>query len=315
LRRQRPPFNDDAESEQLLTVPAASRLNPLQAVVDRRTAKLLEACPDGPEAACKALQAERSRRRGELGTRWYHCLYYPFRALPLVAGLASVLALLSTATLLLLPVLLEGQIDLAKRLVIGGGLGVGWFAVLGYACALLDCVLASSAAGEVRQVHWPGRSLGIVAAAMVTWLVSFVGGPIIPGVALWWFWDHVGDPAPVDKAIAIELGIVAVGYWILAILSVAESGRISGANPLKVADLAYELGLGGLLFILTGGTVAVAHFWWIYSAVMDFHHHPANAALQQAGCWLTGLLFATFFMRYLGLYYHRKRRAIPTLVA
>src|SRR5262245_13234362 len=125
------------------------------------------------------LKKERKRHRQfvsrydwPLEERWYQCVWYPFRAWPLILALAAGLTLLTAATALILPrALREMPLDRVS-IPIGLVSSLGPLLALGYVCAFLDCVLASGAAGESRHVRWPGRDLLLVFRSLVAWVLA-----------------------------------------------------------------------------------------------------------------------------------------------
>jgi hypothetical protein len=294
---------------QLATVPPNSQLDPLDAVVDGRKPGLLDA---HLEAALSPAEPPRKRRRrprnrGEMGTQWYHCLLYPFRAWLLVGGLAAALTYLTTIGLLLLPALLDAGASASKQVLTWVVFPALSQVVLGYTCAFLHCVLTSSIAGENRHVHWPGRDVPLVMKAIATWFICFVAGPIVPATVALWFWLNWGNPTFLDVLIMAELVTATACYWLLAILTVAQTGRLRDSNPLRVADGAYDLGWRRLLVVVGAGTVAAAYGFWAGIAVDFIHKNLGLAWLLLGTCWLSGLYLATFFMRYLGLCFYRIR--------
>jgi hypothetical protein len=290
----------DGAGGQLLTVPPRSDTDLLDAVVDHRTAEFLKSHPD-----VAVRPKERPARRGEMGTAWYHCLLYPLRAWPLVAGLALGLSILSIVALFFLwPVLTEVEFG-PGAILAWGAFGLAALTLVGYTLAFLDCVLVSSAAGEVRHVHWPGREAGILVRAIVVWLVCLAAGPIIAAAAGWWFWLDCGDPKLLDTLILGELGTVAAGYWLLAIVSVGQSGLLRDAAPFRVADVIERYGWRFVAFAFLAAVGAVMHLYWITAAIFDFPRTPVRSVVVLTGCWLSLLYWATFVMRYVGLWCHR----------
>jgi hypothetical protein len=196
--------------------------------------------------------------------------------------------------------------------------GLAWVAfavccefVVGYVLAFLHCVFVSSAAGEVQYVSWPGRDFGMVVKATVIWLACFLAGPVVPAAAGLWLWLHWGDPVLVDKLIMAELGIVTVTYWILAFVSVGQTGRLRDVNPLRVADVAHELGVIAILVVFAGACLAIAHTYWACTAIIKLEHDAGVGLLSLTACWLSAMYWATFLMRYVGLRRYHKRETPP----
>jgi hypothetical protein len=141
--------------------------------------------------------------------------------------------------------------------------------------------------------------------AIVVWLVCLGAGPIIPAAAAWWFWLDCGETNLLDTLILGELGTVAMGYWLLAIVSVGQNGLLQDAAPFRVADLVERLGCRFLAFAFVAAGAAVMHLYLMSSAIFDFPRTPVRSVVVLAGCWLSLLYWATFVVRYMGLWCHR----------
>jgi hypothetical protein len=248
-------------------------------------------------------------RRGARGgwaleQHWYQCLLYPFRAWPLVLGLAAALTVLTGATALVLPeVLVELRGGPAHRWLVCVPVLLAFFLLPGYACAFLDCTLTSAAAGEARNVRWPGANLGLVVKSTITWLVCFLAGPVLPAVAGFFYWLYCGDPDALDWLIMAELGVLAVGYWLLLLLAVSRRDRLRDANPARVEELVNRLGHRLVVVVLAASVIALAHGYWLLAALLELHR-DFSAALLLLGCWLSALFLDTFLFRLLGVWCH-----------
>jgi hypothetical protein len=298
-------------------VPLAERATLQPAPVDAAPAPLRLALSVSPEELKNSLFPEpldpqvvrdvlapKQRARWALETRWYHCLLYPLRAGPLVVGLAVALTVLTSLISLALP---------HMRLMMSSGEGymllplcapfvVFPFVIAGYVWAFLDCTFDAGAAGETRYVHWPGRDQGLVVHSGVTWLVSFLAGPVVlAGVALA-YWIHCGRPALVDWFILAELGVLAVGYWLLAVLAVRQKDRLLDANPARVAELVERLGWQVVLAVVLAAAWAVAAVVVVFLGVTELHRHVMEGGLVLFAAWGGGLFGATFLFRLLGVW-------------
>jgi hypothetical protein len=245
------------------------------------------------------------RGRRALEQHWYQCLLYPIRAWTLVLGLAAALTVVTGATALVLPEIL---------VELRGGPAERWLWCLpavplvllvpAYVWSFLDCTLMSAAAGDTRDVRWPGADLGLVAKSALSWLVCFLAGPVVPAVAGFFYWLYCGDPDVLDWVILAELGVLAVGYWLLLLLAVSRRDRLLDANPVRVEELVNRLGPRLVLVIFAASLVALAHGYWLLVAVQDLHRNLSPAQLF-LGCWLSALFLATFLFRLLGVWCHR----------
>jgi hypothetical protein len=251
---------------------------------------------------------KRSRRRGwAYEAHWAECLLFPLRALPLICALALALTLLSALAVKLLPQLAELEtqsvwtwLGLAPFLVLP-------LTVVGYACGLLDCTLASAAAGEAGFVRWPGRDVGLAMKSSLTWLICFLAGPVVPAAAAPVYWLNCGEPDRLDWVILAELAVVAVAWWLLALLSVCQGNRLRDVHPLRVAALAHRLGPRTPVVAAAAGALVLVHGWFGLAALEKVHFAPAEGVAQLALCWFGLLAGAAFLFRLLGVWYYRTR--------
>jgi hypothetical protein len=250
-----------------------------------------------------------SRSQRTLETHWYDYLTYPFHDFPLWIGPACLLTVLSAVGLLLGPELLAKQSDgTAARLApwLSGLLGL--FAA-GYSCNFLGHVLRSATCGDGSAVRWPGHTVGATLAGIAVWLVCFLAGPVVfAGVAIE-YWIECGDPGWVDWLILAELGVLTVSYTLLVLAAVSERGRLRDANPLRVIDLAHRLGWRAGMVALTGSALGLGHGLLGVFAAEELHSSEALGVLLLAACCFSGLYWATFLFRLLGVWCHRCRSA------
>jgi hypothetical protein len=266
-----------------------------------------KAAPPEPRPALVANVKGRhycSRCRGHIETHWYQSLLYPLRAGVVILGIAAALAVVIVINSAAVPEVLTGHIPPAKRILY---LAPGVLLLLlvgGYICAFLDCVLGAAALGETRHVVSPGRNLRLVMKCASTWLYCFVAGPLglVPVGLLYWM--HCGDLAFLDWLILSQIGVVAVGYWLLAVLAVARRDRTLDANPVRVAWLFALLGPRAIAAALLGSAIALVHGYLIIVAWQEFHRDPGYGALLLAFSCLDGLFWATFLFRLLGVWLH-----------
>src|SRR5581483_1340667 len=88
--------------------------------------------------------------------------------------------------------------------------------VLGYTWGLLQCVLSAASEGVACQRHWPGSDAMRLLKSTGDGLVSFLAGPAVFTGAALLFWLGSGDLDWLDRLILAELGLAAVGGWLLA---------------------------------------------------------------------------------------------------
>jgi hypothetical protein len=271
-----------------------------------RELSLAAAAPSAPPVPTEAApgaaaEPPASAPRKPRTTPWGQRLVYLLRALPLIVGLAVALTAV-TATAAAGPALRDLR-SAASGWILGvlcAPFVVFPLLILGYACGFLDCTFSAAAAGEVRDVRWPGRDLGLVVRSAAAWLLCFLAGPVVPAAGALLFWLHCGDPALVDWLILAELGLFAVGYWLLAVVAVQRRDRLRDANPVAVARLVGDLGPLVLLAVLAAAVVVLAHGLLAFAALGELHREPLAGLLSLVVCWVSGLFLATCWFRLLG---------------
>jgi hypothetical protein len=253
------------------------------------------------------------RRPRPMEARWYQCLFYPFHDWRLWLGPALLLTALSVAGLLLAPRLLPGlfgdeSIDPAARWTLRTAGLLGLF-VLGYPCNFLGCVLRTAVRGDGSAGRWPGHTFAAAWASALVGLACFLAGPGVPAAVAAAYWMQCGDPGLVDWLILGELAVLTVGYDLLVLAAVSEGGRLRDANPYRVIDLAHRLGYRAAVVAVLGSALALAHgFFGVFAAAELHREVPVGAALL-AACWFSGMFWATFLFRLLGVWCHRSRAA------
>jgi hypothetical protein len=262
--------------------------------------------PLEPEAVRQPVPPKRPHRRYEwpLEKRWYECLVYPIRALPVLLPLAGLLTLLSATAVLGLPLLVEAEPPpgLVGWLAIGAGVLLAALTVFAYTCGFLQCVFFLSSVGEAREVLWSGRDLAVVPKATARWLFCFLAGPVVPAAGAFFYWLRGGDFGVLDWIIFVELVMVAAGYWLLAILAANRRDRLFDANPLRVAELVEGVGPRVVWAAALVGVFVLAHGWGIFLALGQTHANLLGGLVLLFFCWF-GLLFGTTFVfRLVGLW-------------
>jgi hypothetical protein len=236
-------------------------------------------------------------------------LIFALRAWPVLVGFALVLTVLvGCDAWMVRAVLTEGDIQLARDFrapVILGFLLFNYavfflvpLLVLCYAGAFLNGVLSSAADGR-RAVDWLGHFPDVVLRDGVRWLVCFLAGPVVPAAAAFLLWLGGGDQF-VDRLILAELGIVAAGYWLLAVLSVGLSGRLGHVDPAHLLRLLRRLGprMAGALGITS--VVVAADGLLLFVALEKVLRGTALGWMLLFACWSTGLFAVTILFRLVG---------------
>jgi hypothetical protein len=248
------------------------------------------------------LDQRRQRHRAlRAETHWYQCLAYPLLGWPLIAGLATALSVASVWVLLAATV----QFSDAASVVFGWLQLLIPLVVLVYGCAFLQCVLNTGVAGEPPHVYWPEGHLGIALGYAGRWLLCFLAGPVLPAGAALAYWLHCGELDPLDLLILAELGTLAVGYWLFAVLAVTRTGRLRDANPLQVAALCHRMGYRAVVATLLTALLSYVHVFFALSAAAEVHRSILGGWFWLNLCWFSGLSCAAFLLRMVGLWCHR----------
>jgi hypothetical protein len=179
--------------------------------------------------------------------------------------------------------------------------------IVAYACGLLNCVLASALAGELKQIRWPERRAGRVFKSGMAWLLCFLAGPVLPAGAGFFYWIHGGDFVLVDWMIVAELVIVTIGYWLFAILSVGEKASLAGIDPVRVGSLMSRLGSRTLIAALGASALVGLHGWFLIIALVELHRDVAVGVVLFPLCWISGMFWTVFLLRLLGVWCYRAR--------
>jgi hypothetical protein len=244
------------------------------------------------------------RRRWALEQNWDQCLVFPFRAMPIIAGLAVFLGVLTALAGRVLPEVLANHPEGGAFWAIFALYMLGPLVLLAYTCGFLDCVLASAAAGEAGVVSWPGRDMLLALKSCLWWLLAFLAGPVLPAAIVPLYWLYVGEMTTLDWIILAELGVLATGYWLLAILSVSRSDRLSDLIPLRVMLLAERLGYRAWVAAFGASLLGVGHVLLVLMT-LPLLHANAMAGVLLVFIWGGTLFLATFLFRLLGVWCHR----------
>jgi hypothetical protein len=243
-------------------------------------------------------------------THGYQCLLYPFRAWPLVLGLAGALTVFSAIAALAMPAFLRDLRAESSELV--------WaylplltipLLIFGYLFGFLTCVLTSAMAGEIRHIRWPGIDVGLALKSGANWLICFLAGPIVPAGAGLLFWIYGGDFELLDWIILAEANILALGCWFLLLLASNQQDRLSDLSPVRVAGMIQRLGHRVEALAAFAAVLGLAHAWLASMALAQIHEDFVLGFFCLFLCWTSAVYCATFLFRWAGLlfYWHRLR--------
>jgi hypothetical protein len=139
-------------------------------------------------------------------------------------------------------------------------------------------------------------------------VLSFLAGPVVLALVAFFFWLDSGDFGFVDCLILWELGLVAVGYWALALMAMWEGERFREANPVAVVRLVRAEGYRVLGAALLMALVVVSHGLLAVGAVESLHQNIGGWFLL-IGCWAGQLFWLLFLLRWLGVSRFRALKA------
>ena len=261
----------------------------------------------GRRVRLRASTGPRLPRTGHLEQHWYEFLHYPLSAWRLCLALAVGLTVLSAGLLVWLPTRIdtaEPAGDWGTRAFYVGGMAVALL-IAGLPCTFLERVLASATSGEVDDIVWSGNVFTTFASAGARWLAAFLAGPAILAVVGWLYWQRCEDSLW-DKFVLVEIGLVGVAYFILALAALADRGRWRDLNPLAVADLAHRLRRRALAVVAAAlGVLALGLL--MLAGVADVHRGEFRGWLMLTGGWFVAVFAGTFFARLLGVWCYMTR--------
>ncbi len=274
--------------------------------LDAQPLRPLDPADVRPPGAPKARRKRRPRREE---TRWYECLLFPFHAIRQVLGLAAFLTILSVTAVFVLPVV-AGKLTaedtasfgppwLCVTLYVVTSLGVFVFAAWFFQLVLNPAPFEAQGTGPRRRV---GRE---VVRAVALWLVCFLVGPVLPAAGGFFYWLYGGDFGVVDWVIVAELGVVAVGYWLLAVVAASRRGSLLDAGPWGVVAVVRGLGFRVLPTVGAAAVVILAHGLSVLLAMDQLRADGFPSVIRLALTWFSLVFFTTFLFRLLGMWCHR----------
>lgn len=245
------------------------------------------------------------RRRRQLEQHWYQCLAYPFLNWSALVRLSLILSVWIVGIILAIPKLPAFSLMSSEAVLPWSFLVLPLMLFAAYAFATVEGALTSALAGEGPASCWPGWSAVLPLKSAGRWLFCFLAGPIVPAGIAGYYWLNGGDLKALDWAILAELGIFAVAYWFLAIVSANERNRLRDANPLRVAQLVHRLNYRAFVPVLVAPALVIPHVLLGLLALTLLHQELFSGWLLLAACWCSILFWAAFLFRLLGVWcYH-----------
>ncbi len=231
----------------------------------------------------------------------------PLRGMKFTVRLSGLLALLTALEVILYPhVLHEGSSwvgGLAVMVVWGGVMGIP----LGYGCKYLDSVLEYAVSGGEKQIVVPNRDVTPAVQSVLRWVYCLCCGPALLMSSALLYWIYCGDVAELDGFVLVCLVTLAVGYWILSLLVMAERPEIAFISPQHVLQAARRLGRRALL--ATAGMTAAA-FAYVFvgaHAVALLHSAWLMGLVLLWLCWYSAWECGVFALRIVGFWYYESR--------
>jgi hypothetical protein len=268
--------------------------------------------PLRPDAATAAPESPRPRRRPHLEKHWYQCLSYPLLVSPLLFVLAAVLTALTAFASAVLPQLCNNPDVTWRQWTVCWPVALIALVVIACTCAALQGPLTTALAGRPPHywavIRWPIRDLLFGLKSCLRWLICFVAGPALLAGIAFYYWLDGGDLIALDWIILAELGVLTVGWWLLAIVATSEGGRLRDANPVRIGRLLYGLGYRAVFPALVVPLLVLAHAVAAVTAVAWLRAGDFFAGLVLACCWGSALGGVAFFFRLLGVWCYRLPR-------
>jgi hypothetical protein len=243
------------------------------------------------------------QRAWPLEKYWIEFLAYPLRALPA----ALVLSVLWATLIAFLGAMMPDQWDAVEVLTRSPVLLVV-FVLFGVTVAFLQATLRAALAGKAGFLAMPERDLREIVRGGVQGGLAFLAGPVVPAVVGFIFWSQSGELKGVDWLILWELGLLAVGYWALAMLSVQRRNRLSDLRPAAVMDEARDIGWRAPLVAVLIALPVVGQALHTLGA-LDRPDRSAGGWLLLVATWTGQLTWMVFVLRWYGVSRYRTLRA------
>jgi hypothetical protein len=225
-----------------------------------------------------------------------------------VICLSGLLTLLTALGVALYPLVLHEGVSWIGGVILAGVWTGATGVVIGYGCNYLDSVLEYAVSGGERPVCVPGPYPGPAIASLLRWTLCFVSGPAILCLMALAYWVQCGNVTVVDCMILAELTVPAMGYWIVALLGLAERPELLAASPIQVLAAVRRLGRRSLL-AACGITLAAFGYVCVGAYALGLLH----------SAWLSGLLLlwlswysawecGVYALRIVGFWYYESGR-------
>jgi hypothetical protein len=265
-----------------------------------------------PRARRKRLaRLPRFRHTWDPGTRWYHCLVFPAAVWGRMLVLGGILGLFAVSIPLEVQrLLIRDETQYLNHVAGLSALAIAAVALLGQISAWFTCVLAAEKSGELTVAGVPWRRVDLAARGLAAVLCTFLGGPaFLAGVGIW-FWLHSGKLLPADWFILGELDLVTAGYWLFALAEACLSRWPRPANPLQVAEIAYQLGARTLVLAGLAWVQLALFIVFLSQAVRPIDH--ISDALPVFGTGVLMMMFGSVVLRITGMWWRQATEEMET---
>ena len=240
-----------------------------------------------------------ARRNWTLEKTWTDFLLYPLRASPLILYLSVAWATLLTITGAIMLDSSDGMVMVLRTPLLLLDL-----VVFAYTMGFLQATLAAASEGKAGTVAWPRWDLITTARGGGHGLLAFLAGPVVPAVVGFFFWLRAGELEMIDWLILWELGLAAVVYWVLVVLSVSQNNDLRDLLPAAVVRAARQLGSRALLTSVLIGFPLVAQVMQTLWTLDNPHRLGAAWSLLVVQCAMQ-LAWAVFWLRRFGVSRYR----------
>jgi hypothetical protein len=221
--------------------------------------------------------------------------------------LSGLLALMTSMGVGLVPHVLHEGFAWTSGLFLALVWGAAMAFVIGYGCAFLDAVTAYAIYGGKTTIEVPDLDPRPAVTSVARWALCFAAGPALLVYFAFRHWLYCGDVKVIDALILVELTMPAIGYFMIAMLVLANRPDLSHVTPWQVLKAIRRLGLRALLAIAAATVIGFVHLCVGAGAIMLVHRSWLGGLVILWFCWFSAWQCSTYALWTLGSWYHRRR--------
>src|SRR5207244_4261742 len=90
-------------------------------------------------------------------------------------------------------------------------------------------------------------------------------------------------------------------------MSVGQAASLTGIDPVCVVSLTSRLGTRAIIAAVGASALVSLHGWLLIIALVELHRNVAIGVILFPFCWISGMFWATFLLRLLGIWCYRAR--------